>query len=136
MRSAAPPAPSGVRWAGKLLAAVHLAWPMRAQHVGVHPQGHLRASNAPATSLHLFLKLLPKTKKRPNPPSACRPTLPEPPKLLPTLALLWPHAMAALADARTPAVEGALALTAALAHLGGGAFMARRCVGARVRLCV
>jgi hypothetical protein len=36
----------------------------------------------------------------------CRPTLPEPPKLLPTIALMWPHTMAALTDPRTPGEQG------------------------------
>lgn len=56
----------------------------------------------------------------------CRPTPPETPKLLPTVALVWLPLLGALHDARTPLVERAAGLLADVTRVGGGTFMARR----------
>ncbi len=62
-------------------------------------------------------------------PHACRPVQPESPKVLPAVAAAWPLLTHALADARTPLVEAALAVLAVVMREAGGAFMARRCGG-------
>ncbi len=55
-----------------------------------------------------------------------RPVQPQSPKVLPSIAALWPFLIQSLSDPRTPLVEEALTLLAEVIREGGGAFMARR----------
>lgn len=54
------------------------------------------------------------------------PVRPETPRLLPSVASVWPPLMAALRDSRNPVVLRAVPLVSELVRLGGGTFLAAR----------